>query len=440
MKRRILGCLFSITVVLGTSILGSASRPRRRHDHPPQPENPPPQPKQEGSLWSRRAALAFIGAQLSVFVSIAVLFFDQRHNTADLEARISGQLATRYQHAADQISSDKPAARIVGIRELGRLLNDADDDDYTLILRVLTDYVWVYAPIAPPDVRSSTGGQFIPANTPTPTVPTALTPTVTATRTLPVSAEIQAAIGIIGTRTRRLDLQLDLSRTDLRGISMFRLNLDHINFRGSDLRDSDLTGASLRGADLSGADLNGALLYGTVFDESTVVDAKWFAIWTIANGGSTDLVLVGVDFGGAQLRGVNLARAQLDRSDLSAVDLSEANLAQASIENANLTGANLRDADLSGANLTASLMVEAELSGANLAGASLRFARLSNSSLSRAVLAGADLRGANLMFADLRSADLSGADLRGANLRGALVTQEQLDLAIIDVTTVLPGL
>lgn len=95
--------------------------------------------------------------------------------------------------------------------------------------------------------------------------------------------------------------------------------------------------------------------------------------------------------------------------------------------------------DLSGVDLR-----EQNLAGTDLSGETLRAADLSGSQLSAADLTNAELTGANLTEADLTGADVGGAYLTGVNLSGAdlsqvqNLTQDQLNRAIVDQTTLLP--
>lgn len=131
-----------------------------------------------------------------------------------------------------------------------------------------------------------------------------------------------------------------------------------------------------------------------------------------------------------------------------------------SVKGARLARCNLRhtyawraflvNADLRWANLEGAFLVEADLRGADLRGANLRWAILNNTNLQ-----GADLTHATLQRADFQYANLSGANFKGAKLQGAQfvhsspagvylptaaqgLTQEQLDEACGDSTTILP--
>lgn len=93
-----------------------------------------------------------------------------------------------------------------------------------------------------------------------------------------------------------------------------------------------------------------------------------------------------------------------------------------------LQGPNLHLTDLRGAYLVGADLQEANLYMVNLKGAWLY----------KADLRGAYLRGADLQDTILDLAKLEGANLSGANLRGAMVTQQQLDSARTDASTVCP--
>jgi pentapeptide repeat protein len=147
-----------------------------------------------------------------------------------------------------------------------------------------------------------------------------------------------------------------------------------------------------------------------------------------------------LNLSGANLSGADFPRAHLNRAHLKRVDLSVALLAEA----------NLSEADLRGAKLYRANLLLADLSQADLSEADIRGAKLYQADLGEADLRGADLRGADLRGVDLRSANFREADLRGADLSGADVsahpigserygiTQEQLEQAIGDKTTLLP--
>jgi len=186
---------------------------------------------------------------------------------------------------------------------------------------------------------------------------------------------------------------LDLSRTNLSGVSLVSAYLS-----GANLMDADLSGAKLMDADLTDADLSGAKLWK------------------------------------ANLTGANLSGADLWKADLSGAKLWKAKLKDARLWGADLSGANLWKAKLKDARLW-----DANLSGANLSGAKLWDANLSGAKLRSANLTGADLKGAKLRDADLMEANLTNARLWEADLKGAKLMDADLIMnAKFYTSTILP--
>jgi uncharacterized protein YjbI with pentapeptide repeats len=103
---------------------------------------------------------------------------------------------------------------------------------------------------------------------------------------------------------------------------------------------------------------------------------------------------IGMQVGGAILKGAELIKANLNGANLEGANLSRANLSEANLEGANLEGANLEGANLEGANLSEAKLIEANLSRVNLS------------------------------EANLEGANLEGANLEGANLEGTIATNE----------------
>jgi len=125
------------------------------------------------------------------------------------------------------------------------------------------------------------------------------------------------------------------------------------------------------------------------------------------------------------------------------VDLSEANLRDADLRNIDLSSADLTEANLTRANLFIAGLKYADLSGATLEEADLRNATLTEANLTHANLRDAELGNTRLIDADLTGANLSGADLQGLPQpswapQEQFVTQEQVNQAWGDETTVLP--
>ena len=113
-------------------------------------------------------------------------------------------------------------------------------------------------------------------------------------------------------------LVVDLSSSNLAGISIMGIDLQKANLQNTILMDADLEGANLRGADLelanlqntilTDADLEGANLRGTSLRNANLVRVNFI-----------DANLRGADLEGANLRGADLEGANLERTNLSKV-------------------------------------------------------------------------------------------------------------------------
>jgi uncharacterized protein YjbI with pentapeptide repeats len=207
---------------------------------------------------------------------------------------------------------------------------------------------------------------------------------------------------------------LSLERLDLWGVNFRGANLDQASFKGSRFRDPGADGY-LDTFDDAIADLSQAQLKQVNFSEANL----------------SRVLLNKSDLSRATLNKANLAGARLIGSNLSSAQLVGADLRNAVLENASLTGADLgeaklNEAELYGARLNRAIAIGAQLSYANLtktdwqaadlSGAYLDRVNLTNANLSTARLTGAILRSANLEGANLRNADLSLADFQGANV------------------------
>lgn len=167
--------------------------------------------------------------------------------------------------------------------------------------------------------------------------------------------------------------------------------------------------------------------------------------WT--GGGTTEELdgVKGADVSNRNLRHASaynafLVNGYLMDVDARGTDFREADLRRSDFRRADLRGANFRSANLEGADLrytdlTRSKLTEAKLMNAKLKEAKMTDAQLRDAKLTRADLTSADLRGTDLTGADLKDAILSGADLRNA----IGITQGQIDMAIVDQETKLPG-
>jgi len=131
------------------------------------------------------------------------------------------------------------------------------------------------------------------------------------------------------------------------------------------------------------------------------------------------------------------------------LDLCEADLRQVLMNDGNFAGAYFVDSALDGAflertDLTEAVLLKTTLVGVNLRQAHLPRAALDLADLTDADLSGADLRGATLRGANLARTKLDKTDLRGADLgefaawQAQNLEKEQIQMAILDGTTVLP--
>jgi uncharacterized protein YjbI with pentapeptide repeats len=141
-------------------------------------------------------------------------------------------------------------------------------------------------------------------------------------------------------REVNLDIVPDLSRADLNGTKLPKVNLSGADLSGAMISEVDLCEANLHEttffqATLSGADLSKANLHEATLFAATL------------NGA----ILLGANLYGANLRAAMLRAADLRETRLEEADLSEANLGRAILVGANLGRAILDGADLSKARI-----------------------------------------------------------------------------------------
>lgn len=310
--------------------------------------------------------MGLVAVSLPGLAALAALLFTwMQVGQANKELRISeqGQITNRFNAAITNLGSDSLDVRLGGIYALERIMQDSIRDRATIV-SVLTAYVRRHAPL--PEKGSEKQPSPSPDATP--------------------ATDIEAVMHVLAERPPAGDdeLVLDLSRTDLRGLTP---GTGRSDFADADFRESDLSGADLSHANLAGADLDGAVLRGTDLSDASLLAAG------LAGAVLSDALLTA-----ANLTSADLESARLGGADLSGTYLNSTVLEKAVLQDANLTGAHLRSADLEGA----------DLSGA----------RLNSAELTLADLTGADLTGADLTGADLTGAILTDARLEGAKLKG----------------------
>jgi len=225
-----------------------------------------------------------------------------------------GQITERFTRAIDQLGKKQLEIKLGGIYALERISKESDED-YWPIMEIFTAYIRKNSSIENGNVNQNK-----------------------------VSLDIQAILTVIGRRKYSFNngeiKVLDLQKTCLQHVSLFKANLEGANFEGTYLQGADLEVAILFNVNLKGAILIESKLEGTVLF-------------------------------GASLERASLKRANLKRADLKKTNFIEANLEEANLEGANLEGANLKRANLERVNFEGANLEGANLEGANLEGANL---------------------------------------------------------------------
>jgi uncharacterized protein YjbI with pentapeptide repeats len=253
----------------------------------------------------------------------------------------------------------------------------------------------------------------------------------------PCPTDIQAILTALGRRIKTHEHgkqhQLNLSRTDLRGI-IFTGDFSGINLEGSNLQwtefknvemiranltranleSAKFEGANLQGADLEGAQMHWAKFISTSFSEANLKDVD-FEETSFQRSSLSQADLAKSNFSKAKFcrdTRETLESANLKEVSFSGVDLSEISLK--SVKNADLKSVNFSKADLRRADLTRLDLTGADFSGANLMNAKLIGVNLKYANFSAANLANANLTGARVESANFRDTNLTEADLSRA--------------------------
>ncbi|MTJ31357.1 MULTISPECIES: pentapeptide repeat-containing protein [Aphanizomenon] len=214
-----------------------------------------------------------------------------------------------------------------------------------------------------------------------------------------------------GTDLRNADLRkADLSDADLSNADLRCADLSGANLIGIYLRNADLSDANLSSANLNGANLDLAILTGTLIDNETKLDHKWYLVWELINKKSKpreekyeqlSLFKLNSSYNDYRLCR-DLSNSCLKNLDLTRLNLSFSILYLADCKNTNFTNTNLYCANFH----------SADLRGANFTNADLRYA----------ILIEANLEGADFTNADLRYINLYGVDLTYSKTEGAKFT------------------
>ena len=193
----------------------------------------------------------------------------------------------------------------------------------------------------------------------------------------------------------RDSIEVDLSKTILRGADLAEANL-----AGVDLSGKDLTYANLSSQDLSGHDLTDTILRGADLSNSVLPDDA-LSIKNFENA-----ILNGVDLSGKDLSLSNFRYADFDDTNLENTNLEAAEFMVADltkIKNKSLVNADLRYATFPFSNL----------SGINLAGTTLYRVNFHDSNLTGVDFT--DINNKQLVGGIFISSDLSNSNFEGIN-------------------------
>lgn len=315
---------------------------------------------------------------------IALIFTAQSLQATDRQLVQGGQqvsinsqaeITDRFNAAVTNLASSNVVIQLGGIYALQQIMADSPQEQ-PAVLDILCGYIRYHDPF--------------------PITAIALHPQNVISH--PVSADVQAALTVVGARDPVHDgpATVDLETTNLAG--------------------ADLAGASFANANLEGADL-------------------------------TDANLDSSNFSQAHLEYVNLTNAELVNTNLQGTDLRNSSLKSAQFQNTHLHKALLTSADLSG-----DVISDSDFSYTNLEYAQLQNTYVSNSNLSDTYLVLANLRQAflfedNITYANLAYTQLQGAGLQEVNLKGATLSKNELsdtklysgvDLANTHITSMPP--
>jgi uncharacterized protein YjbI with pentapeptide repeats len=153
--------------------------------------------------------------------------------------------------------------------------------------------------------------------------------------------------------------ETDFSGKNMQGVNMTGSEIIGANFTNTDLRSADLSDGIAYNAIFHGTDLRGAKLDRLCFLGAAWTDAKldphWSEIVALLAEGS----MITKDLAGLDLSGVCLVGYELKGLNLHKADLSKAQLART-----NFAGTNLQEVNLTEARLGNTYLLDATLKGA----------------------------------------------------------------------------
>jgi uncharacterized protein YjbI with pentapeptide repeats len=258
----------------------------------------------------------------------------QARDAQQAELTREGQVTDRYVEAVKLLGNANQHQRVGGIYALERILKDSEADRPAIV-----DVLSVFA-------RTGPGSQVVDD------APSKgrIRRQVERPPGQSGTADVQAAVTVLGRWPQTHDGDLDLSRADLRGLNFLK--------------------AELCGANMSASQLDGALLAEANLSDGHFLGAKlrlaWMTSAVARNADFTD-----ADLSRSTLQQVDLEGARLHRANLSHANLWEANLRQTDLTSVCLDGASLRGTDLSGAVIHPSSMQGAGFGDVTLARAQI---------------------------------------------------------------------
>ena len=407
--------------------------------------------EEESFSSALRNIVLTLGTPLAIFLAVWRSIVAQKQvETAHRQAETAqrGLLADRYQRAVEMLGHDFDSLRIGGIHALARLASEYPDSFHIPVMQLFSAFVVdrtrgeAVEHVGPPEDSETPGdeeqrepdagdaeedeedtgqddapwfesapaefcGPFFVADRKVGPVPE-LAKDVRAVMNQ-IAQRNERQIALESREAFRMNLadaclpgllfhdanfsNFDFTMADLRRVRGWKACFANAVLPGADLSAANMHGANFRGADMRRVNLSAARLVGADLREADLglVDLASQNLW---KGSLFPSRLVGVQLGGADLRGGKLGRADMRGASLGGVKFDTAHLGGANLSGADLRAASLRDAKLGGA----------DLSNANLGGS------------------GADLNGAELAQANLAGANLGNADLAGANLTDAIVS------------------
>ena len=195
----------------------------------------------------------------------------------------------------------------------------------------------------------------------------------------------------------------------------------------SDLRGVVIYGLHLDDMDFSGSLFNGADLQLTTFNNT---------------------ILVGVNFSNTLLMGSEFVGARIEHANFTSANIQNAKFVNASFNDVNFTAVNFtgqlmsfftfNEAQFDGANFTSAQLEEAIFTNSTFLGANFTSANLKGATLVGAGLGGATFHSADMRKVNLSSADLQNTNLKKSNLEGAKVDKTNFENAKYSRFTTLP--